>query len=123
MMLAFTFVFLATFPIWEWLIKELLTSRILWMNWHQWARFIHAALPLKLLLGQLAWKGIANVFGEIYGKVRAYLVEIECQLLEQAIPLTIVEGKGETEQEDEDDDLDDTEDDDEEESEEDDEEI
>lgn len=116
MILACTFLFLATFPIWEWLIKELLTSRILWINWHQWARFIHAALPLKLLLGQLAWKGIASIFGQMYGNIRANLVEIECQLLEKATPLTIVEGTNKIGQED--DDLDDIQDSDEEEPEE-----
>lgn len=106
MMVAFTFVFLATFPLWEWLIKELLTSHILWNNWHQWGRFVHAALPLKLLLGQLAWKGIASVFGQIYGQVRANLVEIECQLLEKAIPLTIVEGMSGQAGEEDDEDID-----------------
>ncbi len=95
MILACTFLFLATFPFWEWLIKRVLTSHIMWVNYHQWARFTRAALPLKLLLGQMAWKGVANVFGQIYGKTRTHLVEIECQLLEQTIPLTIVEGANE----------------------------
>ncbi|GAX23779.1 hypothetical protein FisN_12Hh357 [Fistulifera solaris] len=107
--LACTFLFLATFPFWEWLIKRILTSHIMWINYHQWARFTRAALPLKLLLGQMAWKGLANVFGQIYGKIRTYLVEIECQQLEQAIPLTIVEGTSggaDADEEDDDDEFD-----------------
>ena len=81
---------LVTLPVWEGLVKWFLTSPLLWNQWHQWGRFLHAALPLKLLLGQMAWKFLANVFGMVYGKIRGQLVEWECQMLEACTPLTIL---------------------------------
>jgi hypothetical protein len=82
--------FLLTFPIWESLLQTFLTSSFLWTNWPQWGRFVHAALPLKLLLGQLAWKFVADAFGRVYGQIRDYLVEWECQMWQDCIPLTIL---------------------------------
>lgn len=81
---------LVTLPVWEGLVKVFLTSPLLWNQWHQWGRFLHAALPLKLLLGQMAWKAVASFFGMVYGKIRERLVEWECQLLENCTPLTIL---------------------------------
>ena len=88
--------FLLTFPFWEGLLKVFLMSKPLWMNWHQWGRFVHAALPLKLLLGQLAFKGLVHVFSHhVYRRVRDRLVEWECQILESCVPLTILEDSNE----------------------------
>jgi hypothetical protein len=83
--------FLLTLPVWETILRLTLTSPLVWMQWHQWARFVHAAFPLKLLLGQLAFKGVASLFGRLLNDVRGRLVELECQILEKCVPLTILE--------------------------------
>lgn len=76
-------------PVLEYFFNRLLVSGLLWSQWHRWSRFVHAALPLKLLLGQMAGKLIANAFGKLHGVVKERLVELECQLLETKIPLTV----------------------------------
>ena len=81
-----------TRPIWEGFLTMLLTSQFLWTRWPSWARFVHAALPLKLLLGQMSWKGFTIVFGKLQGIAKEYLIQTECRIWEDAIPLTILEG-------------------------------
>ena len=54
-----------------------------------WGRFVHAALPLKILLGQMAWKSVAGSFGKLERLVRDYIVELECDILEESIPVTV----------------------------------
>jgi hypothetical protein len=83
--------FVLTLPVWEELALLFMTHPFVWINWPQWGRFVHAALPLKILLGQMAWKGMARVFGSIYNRIRTYLIECECQAWERAIPLTVME--------------------------------
>jgi hypothetical protein len=83
---------LVTLPFWEGLVQTILTHPLVWTSWPNWGRFVHAALPLKLLLGQLAWRGMATVFGRIYAQIRDRLIEWECQIWEECIPLTILEG-------------------------------
>jgi len=81
-----------TRPIWETFLTLLLTSEFLWKRWPSWARFVHAALPLKLLLGQMSWKGLTIVFFRIQSIATEYLIQTECRIWEDAIPLTILEG-------------------------------
>jgi hypothetical protein len=81
-----------TLPFWEGLVQTILTHPLIWKQWPQWGRFVHAALPLKLLLGQLAWKAMAAIFGRVYARVRDQLIEWECQIWEECMPLTILEG-------------------------------
>ena len=83
--------FLVTLPVWEKFLQMFLTHPLLWLQWPQWGRFVHAALPVKLLLGQMAWKVLAMFFGNLYGRVRDALIEWECQIWEDCIPLTILE--------------------------------
>mmetsp|Transcript_5869 Transcript_5869/g.12361 ORF Transcript_5869/g.12361 Transcript_5869/m.12361 type:complete len:345 (-) Transcript_5869:147-1181(-) len=97
-----SFLFLLTFPIWETLLTTFLTSSVLWLQWPNWARFVHAAFPLKLLLGQMAWKAIASALGKLHGRVRNELIEMECQLWEECMPRTIIEGNEEESDEEED---------------------
>jgi hypothetical protein len=59
------------------------------MKWMSWGRFVHAALPLKILIGQMAWKFLAGSFGKLETFVRDYIVELECMILEESIPVTI----------------------------------
>jgi hypothetical protein len=82
---------LVTLPVWEHLAQIIVTHPVIWQQWPSWGRFVHAALPLKLLLGQMAWKAVAQVFGRLYGRVRTHLIDWECQILETCIPVTILE--------------------------------
>jgi hypothetical protein len=79
-------------PILEFLVNRILTSGFFWLKWPTWGRIVHAALPLKLLLGQMAWKFLANSFGKLENRVRDYIVDVECAILEESIPLTVGPG-------------------------------
>jgi hypothetical protein len=82
-------------PILEIVMSRLLTSSILWMKWTSWGKFVHAALPLKILIGQMAWKAMAGSFAKLENVVREYIVDWECSILEHSIPVTIGVGGGE----------------------------
>lgn len=84
---------LLTLPVWERALTLVLTSRLVWVQWPNWGRFVHAALPLKLLLGQMAWRVVAVSFARLYQRVRSVLVEWECQMWQESIPLTVLEGE------------------------------
>jgi hypothetical protein len=84
---------LATLPFWEAVVQTVLMHPLVWTSWPNWGRFVHAALPLKLLLGQLAWRGMATIFFSIYTNIRDRLIEWECQIWEDCMPLTILEGR------------------------------
>jgi hypothetical protein len=76
-------------PVIEYFVNRVLCSGVVWIRWHQWSRFVHAALPLKLLLGQMGGKFVAGLFEQLLSVVKDRLVELECQILEQHIPLTV----------------------------------
>jgi hypothetical protein len=76
-------------PLIEAVVARLLTSSTLWMKWMSWGRFVHAALPLKILLGQMTWKAVAGSFGKLERFVKEYIVELECDILEESIPVTV----------------------------------
>lgn len=79
-------------PILEFLVNRVLTSGFFWLKWPTWGRIVHAALPLKLLLGQMAWKFLASSFAKLENRVRDYIVDVECAILEESIPLTVGPG-------------------------------
>lgn len=80
---------LVAMPVLEVILSRFLTSSLLWMKWMSWGRFVHAALPLKILIGQMAWKFLAGSFGKLESAVRDYIVEMECNILEESIPVTV----------------------------------
>ncbi|GFH44775.1 hypothetical protein CTEN210_01249 [Chaetoceros tenuissimus] len=80
---------LVAMPVLEVILSRFLTSSLLWMKWMSWGRFVHAALPLKILIGQMAWKFLAGSFGKLESAVRDYIVELECNILEESIPVTV----------------------------------
>ena len=82
-------------PVLEFIVNRALTSGLFWLRWPTWGRIVHAALPLKLLLGQLAWKFLANSFGKLESRVRDAIVDMECAILEESIPLTVGPGSQE----------------------------
>ena len=79
-------------PILEYIIGSVLVSKPFWDRWSNWARFAHAALPLKLLLGQMMWKFAAGLFTKLETIVKEALIDLECDILEEAIPLTDGDG-------------------------------
>lgn len=84
-----TMIIWISFPILEYIFHRLLVSRLLWSRWHQWSRIVHAAFPLKLFLAQTSAKYLASLFDKLVGIIKEQLVELECQLLEETIPLTV----------------------------------
>jgi len=98
-------------PIIEVITSRILTSSTLWMKWRSWGRWIHAALPLKILIGQMIWKFVAGGFGKLENVVRDYIVDLECSILEESIPVTMSSTTGSMEHSSNDDDDDDDDDD------------
>lgn len=76
-------------PLIEHIVGRILVSAPFWSQWKTWGRIARAGFPLKLLLGQLAWKGIAGVYSKLEEGVRDYFVDLECEILEESVPLTI----------------------------------
>eukprot|EP00804_Cyclotella_cryptica_P014922 CCRYP_000546-RA/>CCRYP_000546-RA protein AED:0.02 eAED:0.02 QI:154/1/1/1/1/1/2/255/362 len=76
-------------PLLEYIVGRILVSAPFWSQWQTWGRIIRAGFPLKLLLGQLAWKGFVSSFSKMEGKVRDYFVDLECDILEESVPLTV----------------------------------
>ncbi|KAL3784779.1 hypothetical protein ACHAWO_006425 [Cyclotella atomus] len=76
-------------PLIERVIGRVLVSAPFWSQWNTWGRIARAGFPLKLLLGQLAWKGVAGLYFKLEEGVRDYFVDLECEILEQSVPLTV----------------------------------
>lgn len=74
-----------------------------------WTRIANSALPFKLLIAQVSWKFLAGKFSTLESHIREQIVDYECQILEDCVPLTVTE----TDDEDEDVDTEEEEDDDE----------
>ena len=95
-------------PIIEYVVGRILVSAPFWSQWTTWGRILRAGFPLKLLLGQMAWKGVASCFTRVENAVREYIVDMECDILEECVPVTVgtgsegEEGGGEDEEEDND---------------------
>ena len=79
-------------PFLEYIIGRIVVSAPFWAQWPTWGRVARAGFPLKLLLGQLAWKGVASSFARLENEVRDYIVDVECEILEESVPLTVGEG-------------------------------
>jgi hypothetical protein len=88
-LLAIGMITLLLLPLFEYIIASVLVSKPFWDKWSSWARFAHAALPLKLLLGQMTWKFVAGLFSKLESRVREALIDLECSILEEAIPITV----------------------------------
>lgn len=82
-------IFIVLMPVIEQIVGRVLVSAPFWSQWKTWGRIARAGFPLKLLLGQLAWKGIAGVYLKLEEGVREYFVDLECEILEESVPLTV----------------------------------
>lgn len=76
-------------PVWSKLINRVLVGGLFWSFYDTWSKVFHAAFPLKLLLGQMLIKTITNKFLALEDWVRNYVVEWECQILEECVPITV----------------------------------
>mmetsp|Transcript_61377 Transcript_61377/g.176664 ORF Transcript_61377/g.176664 Transcript_61377/m.176664 type:complete len:373 (-) Transcript_61377:31-1149(-) len=76
-------------PILEYFVNRFLVSSLVWTSYPRWYRFVHAALPLKIFMAQMAFGYAAKGFGKLSSFVKDMLVEWECSILEQSIPLTV----------------------------------
>jgi len=92
-----------TLFLWEYIVGRVLTSKLLWDKWASWGRFVHAALPLKLIMTQMIWRFIGGSYMKLETYVKDYIVELECNILEKSVPLTIY-NEGEESDDDYDDD-------------------
>jgi hypothetical protein len=98
--------FVLLLPIIEYVVGRILVSAPFWSQWTTWGRILRAGFPLKLLLGQMAWKGVASSFSKVENAVREYIVDVECDILEECVPVTVgagLEGAGEGEEYEDDD--------------------
>lgn len=83
---------IVSMPALEYIVNRLLVSGPFWAKWISWRTFVHASLPLKLIMGQLAWKATAQGFGKLEGRIRDYVVDMESAMLEECVPLTVGPG-------------------------------
>jgi hypothetical protein len=82
-------VIITLMPLLEFIVGRIIVSAPFWAQWTTWGRIVRAGFPLKLLLGQLAWKGVATAFSKLESNVREYIVDMECEILEESVPLTV----------------------------------
>jgi hypothetical protein len=76
-------------PIIEFMVSRILVSTTFWSQWTLWSRILRAGFPLKLLLIQMLWKGIVSGFTHVESTVREYIVDMECEILEECVPITV----------------------------------
>lgn len=82
-------VIITLMPLLEFIVGRIIVSAPFWAQWTTWGRVVRAGFPLKLLIGQLAWKGVASAFSKLENNVREYIVDMECEILEDSVPLTV----------------------------------
>ena len=82
-------VIITLMPLLEFIVGRIIVSAPFWAQWTTWGRVVRAGFPLKLLIGQLAWKGVATTFSKLENNVREYIVDMECEILEESVPMTV----------------------------------
>lgn len=86
-------------PLIEYTVQRILVSAPFWNRWTFWGRIARAGFPLKLLIGQYVWKAVALAFRKLENEVREYVVDLECEILEDSVPITIGVGAQESDDE------------------------
>lgn len=89
---AMIFAIIQLMPIIEVLANRFLVSGFLWSRWFSWHRYVHIGLPFKLLIFQTVFNYLAKGFMALTSIIKDKLVDLECQILEETIPLTVGEG-------------------------------
>ena len=90
MFLVFTIIQLL--PIIEIFANRFLVSGYLWSRWFSWHRYVHIGLPFKLLIVQTVFSYVSKGISILVSLIKDKLVDLECQILEETIPLTVGEG-------------------------------
>jgi len=88
-------VLIVCMPLIEYAVQRIIVSAPFWNKWSTWGRIARAGFPLKLLIGQLVWKGVASAFCKVENEVREYIVDMECDILEESVPVTVGVGSEE----------------------------
>eukprot|EP00535_Pseudo-nitzschia_heimii_P006128 CAMPEP_0197184944 /NCGR_PEP_ID=MMETSP1423-20130617/10913_1 /TAXON_ID=476441 /ORGANISM="Pseudo-nitzschia heimii, Strain UNC1101" /LENGTH=358 /DNA_ID=CAMNT_0042635897 /DNA_START=221 /DNA_END=1295 /DNA_ORIENTATION=- len=86
------FTIIQLLPIIEILANRFLVSGYLWSRWFTWHRYVHIGLPFKLLIVQTVFSYVSKGFSILVSFIKDKLVDLECQILEETIPLTVGEG-------------------------------
>lgn len=81
-------------PVIEYIVSRFMVSGVLWGAYKTWGRFANAALPFKLLMVQMLAKFLAGRLDALESIVRNYIVEMECALLEETVPVTVENDEG-----------------------------
>jgi len=90
--LVLLFLVVQLMPVIEILVNRFLVSSFLWSRWISWYRYVHIGLPFKLLILQTVYSYVAKGFAALVSVIKDKLVDLECQILEETIPLTMGEG-------------------------------
>lgn len=90
--LVMLFLVVQLMPVIEILANRFLVSSFLWSRWISWYRYVHIGLPFKLLILQTVYSYVAKGFAALVSVIKDKLVDLECQILEETIPLTMGEG-------------------------------
>mmetsp|Transcript_34444 Transcript_34444/g.79637 ORF Transcript_34444/g.79637 Transcript_34444/m.79637 type:complete len:369 (-) Transcript_34444:310-1416(-) len=80
--------FVALGPAISAVLNRLATSGMFWASYPRWSRVIFGPLPLQLMVVQFLWKKAAEGFEGLVGVVREAVVDLECSILEDCIPVT-----------------------------------
>jgi hypothetical protein len=81
--------FLVLLPLLEVVVNRFLVSGFLWMRWFSWYRYVRMGLPIKLVLAQWLLSTALQGFNKIKGIVKDHLVELECEILDESLPITL----------------------------------
>jgi len=79
-------------PLIEILANRFLVSGLVWSKWPTWYRYVHIGLPFKMLIFQTIFSYISKGFTALVSVIKDKLVDLECQILEETIPLTVGPG-------------------------------
>jgi hypothetical protein len=91
-LLVLAFVIVQLLPLIEVLTNRFLVSSFLWTKYNSWYRYVRVGLPFKLLIFQTVFSYVAKGFSALVLVIKDKLVDLECQILEETIPLTVGEG-------------------------------
>lgn len=101
LVIGFMSLLILVMPVFEYALGRIVISSAFWWRWNSWARIVHSALPLKLVIGQLIWKYLAASFKRLDTKFREYIVDLECAIFEDTIPIgvaNVLDGENMTKQ-------------------------
>ena len=89
MAIALVFSIVAMTPMLEYIVCRVVASGMFWSHWLKWRLVYRANLPLQFFFGQLAFEFFKKLFLKLAFKVKQWLVLMECELMEDRIPLTV----------------------------------